>query len=275
MSSPLAALLIPLIATVLSPTVLCGDISLNLRDAKKEITHLYLDFDHTITVDGFSSIVRQIFCRNAKYPDCNCTRLPGGLCNGTDEVSRNEMVTSLQQLPTGGLVNLTKSFGGATRVNLVRSWFQRVRKGLDGNVYIVSTSWFPVTGLQWQIYLKKVSDMLNLGFDLDHIKTLPDLGPGISSDKGAVVKVNMVKNKVAFKDALFADDSGGNIKSAKDVCNTLYLKEKKGMDQTDRDYIETLVNGCCPWANSSPRMVQGSAGLLLAVIIGNVIMMLQ
>ena len=66
------------------------------------------------------------------------------------------MVTELEKLPNGGITNLTISFGGQARVDAMREFFKSLRTKLDGNVWIVSTSWYPVTGLQWQTYLKKV-----------------------------------------------------------------------------------------------------------------------
>ena len=48
-----------------------------LSDAKEPVTHVYLDFDNTISIDGFSEVVRNAFCRTEEYPDCHC----GALCN--------------------------------------------------------------------------------------------------------------------------------------------------------------------------------------------------
>ena len=50
-----------------------------ISDAKEPVTHIYLDFDNTIVVDGFSEVVRNAFCKTEEYPDCHC----GPLCNDT------------------------------------------------------------------------------------------------------------------------------------------------------------------------------------------------
>ena len=50
-----------------------------LSDARDPVTNVYLDFDNTIVVDGFSEVVRNAFCQTEDYPDCFC----GELCNNT------------------------------------------------------------------------------------------------------------------------------------------------------------------------------------------------
>ena len=50
-----------------------------ISDAKTPVKNVYLDFDNTLTVDGFSEVVRNAFCKTEKYPDCFC----GELCNDT------------------------------------------------------------------------------------------------------------------------------------------------------------------------------------------------
>ena len=56
-----------------SNTVHGGEPSLTwISDAKVPVNHVYLDFDNTITVDGFSEVVRNTFCNTEEYPDCHC-----------------------------------------------------------------------------------------------------------------------------------------------------------------------------------------------------------
>ena len=50
-----------------------------ISDAKEPVQNVYLDFDNTLTVDGFSEVVRNAFCKTEKYPDCFCEEL----CNDT------------------------------------------------------------------------------------------------------------------------------------------------------------------------------------------------
>ena len=63
-----------------------GEVSLLVKDAKRPISHVYLDFDKTITKDDFSVEVRKMFCKGGEYPNCDCSWLPGGVCNGNDQV---------------------------------------------------------------------------------------------------------------------------------------------------------------------------------------------
>ena len=72
-------MLICLLATLyLGHIVHAGVPSLKwLSDAKKPVTNVYLDFDSTITVDGFSEVVRNAFCNTEEYPDCKC----GSICD--------------------------------------------------------------------------------------------------------------------------------------------------------------------------------------------------
>jgi len=246
-----------------------GKVSLLVKDAKTPITHLYLDFDHTITEDGFSEDVRQMFCKDQKYPDCDCSWLPGKVCNGTDQESIDGMITQLDSLPAGGLPNLTQSLGGAERLENVRLWLSRNRKLMDGNIYIVSTSWYPVTGLQWKAYLFKVSEMLDLGFKEDEILTLADPGPGKSADKGSVIKKHMSERNVKSSSAMFADDSSGNIKTAKGVCNTVYLPNRIGLDDTDLQYIEALAGGLNLSTSSAAqhKMVKVSFVMMITAVV--------
>ena len=87
-----------------------------------------------------------------------------------------------------------------------------------------------------------VTSSFNLGFDESTTLSLEDPGPGLSADKGKVIKQDMLEDEIEFNEALFSDDSTGNIKSAKDVCNTLLLPKRLGLDGTDCAYMEALVS---------------------------------
>ena len=110
------------------------------------------------------------------------------------------------------------------------------------SVKIVSTSWAPVTEEQWKEYLVNVTNSFDLGFAENETLSLEDPGPGLSADKGIVIKKDMEEDNVGFDNALFADDSQSNIQSAREVCNTLLLPKRVGLDGTDCAYIEALVS---------------------------------
>ena len=80
MGSNDVGLLIFALFVLFGKVVYGGDPSLKwISDATEPITHVYLDFDNTITTDGFSEAVRNSFCRTEDYPDCYC----GNLCDNT------------------------------------------------------------------------------------------------------------------------------------------------------------------------------------------------
>merc|ERR1719295_725969 len=81
-------------------------------------------------------------------------------------------------------------------------------------VKIVSTSWYPITADQWQEYLYHVSELLGLGFLKEEILTVDDPGPGLSADKGKKIREDNKNIDVFLDNAMFADDSYGNIKSS-------------------------------------------------------------
>lgn len=149
--------------------------------------------------------------------------------------------TDLDGTPFDPVTNLTQSFGGTERVIRVKGFLDRLRSK-NGKLQIVSTSWAPVTDEQWQEYLINVTGTFDLGFDENTILSLEDPGPGKSADKGAVIQLDMTEDGINFDEALFADDSTSNIKSATDVCNTLLLPKRRGLDGTDCAYMEALVS---------------------------------
>ena len=151
------------------------------------------------------------------------------------------MGTDLEGHSFDPIANLTESFGGPERINRIKSFIGRLRSR-NANVKMVSTSWAPVSEEQWKEYLINVTSIFDLGFDDDNTLALEDPGPGLSADKGEVIKEDMGEDDVEFDGALFADDSTSNIKSAKGVCNTLLLPKRVGLDGTDCAYMEALVS---------------------------------
>ena len=159
---------------------------------------------------------------------------------------------------TEATMNLTKSLGGEERMKKVQNFLDDLRA--DGvSVKIVSTSWFPITEAQWQEYLFYVSDTLGLGFSKDDILAVEDPGKDLSADKGDRIRVDQEEEqknqeeeeaeedlsalsaremKPFYSDVMFADDSTGNIISALKVCNLLYMVERKGLGESDMDYIK-------------------------------------
>ena len=63
---------------------------------------------------------------------------------------------------SGGFSKIIEAFGGEQRLGKVANWLQRMRKLTNGNVYIVSTSWFPVSAEQWKFFIGHVSHLLRI-----------------------------------------------------------------------------------------------------------------
>jgi len=104
-------------------------------------------------------------------------------------------------------------------------------------VYILSTSWYPVTAEQWKNYILLTMEVATLGFDADHIMALPVAVPGAGADKGEAIRTKLAELQLTKEQCIFTDDSSGNIKSAQGVCNTIWLKQRRGLDESDLFYL--------------------------------------
>ena len=148
--------------------------------------------------------------------------------------------------------HLTTNFGGPERLATVTESLARLRDGGRVGVQVISTSWYPVTAVQWQHYLVHVSGgQLDLGFAPEDLHTIADPGPGKSADKGAWIQEDMERRRLGFAAAAFADDSGANIATAAGVCNTLWVEARNGLTDTDWSYLETMVLGQLPIVRNS------------------------
>ena len=148
-------------------------------------------------------------------------------------------------------INVTEefitSFGGEARLANITNFLQFLR---DNNVAvkILSTSWFPITEPQWKNYLFNVTSKFGLGFQEDEILTIADPGPGKSACKGCIIQKDLNLDATQFSgETMFADDSWGNINSARNIANTLWLKKRIGLEDQDIDYIKaSLKDGFDP-----------------------------
>lgn len=211
-----------LLALAAAPAM-AGIPSRNLKDAVKPVSAVFLDFDGTtIVTNDFSEGLLKL-CQENSSSGC------------ADE---NELAAMLDDVP---MANVTEVMGGQDRLARVQDMLETLRS-TDKEVFILSTSWEPVPGIEWAKYILKFSEMAELGFDMDHILSLDDPGVGISADKGAVAAETLESLGLEPDDALFADDSAGNIKSMTGKADTLYLPVRAGYDFTDMDYIEARAS---------------------------------
>ena len=158
----------------------------------------------------------------------------------------NEVANNTETMNTEDENELMKSFGGMDRLMEMQVFLMELRNA-DIPVKIVSTSWFPITEEQWREYLFYVTDYFGLGFSKDEILAVEDPGKDLSADKGKRIRQDYQKDydseaapemQPFLSNAMFADDSTGNIKSALKVCNLLYMVERKGLGQSDMNYIK-------------------------------------
>ena len=136
---------------------------------------------------------------------------------------------------------LVNSMGGPERLKKIQNFLDDLRNA-NVTVKVVSTSWYPITEDQWQEYLAYVSDFLKLGFSKDEILAVEDPGEGLSADKGRRIRDDQNITVDDFvSDAMFADDSTGNIRSAINVTNLLWMEERKGLGEGDIKYIKYSI----------------------------------
>merc|ERR1712198_436874 len=212
---------------------LCLEDALGSLNTMNPIDTVYLDFDKTITVNGYSEKVRNDLCQQ-KYPSKPTS--PTEACTDFDASDAMAMVKIIEGNDTE-----TEKLRSSLTMGIID--FLKELRSRNITVKIVSTSWYPITAEQWQEYLYHVSNLLGLGFLKEEILTVDDPGPGLSADKGK--KIRDDKNIDVFLDnAMFADDSSGNIKSSTMVCNTLYIIKRKGLSVADMKYIKASTMGC-------------------------------
>jgi len=212
----------------------CIEAAMGQLDTMKTIDTVYLDFDKTITINGYSETVRNQLCKQG-YPSKPTS--PTEACTDFDSNDKMAMVKVIKGNDTvTGILRSSLSKGIEDFLGELRS------QGII--VKMVSTSWYPITADQWQEYLYHVSQILGLGFPKEDILTVDDPGPGLSADKGAKIRDDKQSTDGFLNTAMFADDSSGNIKSSIMVCNTLYMINRKGLSVADMEYIKASTRIC-------------------------------
>lgn len=217
--------------------------SRSLRDATAPVAAVFIDFDGTLLNNNVFS--EGLLARCQAECSCDCTAMTGA----------GSLAGFVSSVP---LDDVRDAFGGAVRLQRLREFVaglvaQNVR------VRMLSTSWFPVDDDAWRSYLSTVAALVSLPFESDDIITVRDLGPGTTADKGAEIAERLTRWGLASHEALFVDDSSGNMESASTrhgyrICDTVWLPQRQGMSEAVLDYIETRVGGCCSWASVTPPL---------------------
>lgn len=183
------------------------------------INYFFFDYDNTLTANGhaneLSRRLRDTINKNHTFVSAN-----------------NEIVIETLHQNKDFHTEIVKSFGGLSRIKKLRNMFKSLSNN-NKKAYICSTSWYPITALQWKTYLKYIMDYIKVPFKGEYILTLPVIPGSKESQKGKTIHNILVKNNVSYNEAIFYDDSLPNIQSAIGVCITRWLSLRKGMKNID------------------------------------------
>jgi len=183
------------------------------------INYFFFDYDNTLTANGhaneLSRRLRDTINKNHTFASTN-----------------NKIVIETLHQNKKFHTEIVKSFGGIPRINKLRNMIKTLLNNKK-NVYICSTSWYPITALQWQTYIKYTMDYLKIPFKMNEILTIPAIPVSKKSQKGITIYNILKKNNVSYNEAIFYDDSLSNIQSAIGICITRWLNIRKGMKNID------------------------------------------
>lgn len=215
---------------VSTQAVLADDIkdsvpSRSLLDAKDKIKVVFLDWDgSTIANNDFSEAHRD---------SCN-------LANGNNCTDLRKHVKEAYNLTRA---NVTTALGGPERKARIQDFLRTIRRA-DTKVYILSTSWEPIPGENWSDYIMMLNRKAKLGFKRNEIIGLDDPGVGISACKGCAIHDKLLELGLKPTEALFMDDSSGNIESNKKEAgaDSIYLQERDGYGRMAMEYTEARTS---------------------------------
>jgi len=220
---------------------------------------VFLDYDLTLSTGDLSEQTRDRMCGGkvvAPAFSCPCFNATEDTC-GPSNV--NAMVDTLMSVPDWqdqtlsnfAPVDYYNPTGvpslAAPRLRDLRQTLAKLREA-GADVYMLSTSWYPVTAAQWAAYLLKADSVSKLGFDKDHVIALPVAVPGQGADKGAAIAKKLRELGLGNNQCVFADDSKGNIQSAAAKCSTIWISQRHGLEESDLFYLLRLAD---PFPQSS------------------------
>ena len=202
-------------------------------DSASRIQAVFYDFDRTLVVSSFGEEVLLKLCDpDCNYESCECT----GTMDMTDALASAEDARAL----------VLRAFGGEGRLARLQKHLDLLKR-CHVDVYMISTSWFQVPANAWSNFIWTVFKYANIQDyfgSKDAILTLDDPGEALASDKGASIRTKMDELGLNPNQAIFADDSHGNILSASCspiAADTLYVQGGRGLQEEDFVYIEGRV----------------------------------
>ena len=183
------------------------------------INYFFFDYDNTLTANGhaneLSRRLRDTINKNLNFLSTN-----------------NEIVIETLHQNKDFHTEIINSFGGIPRINKLRNMIQTLLSNKK-KVYICSTSWYPITALQWQNNIKYIMDYIRIPIKRERVLTLPVIPGSKESQKGKTIHNVLMQNNVSYNEAIFYDDSLPNIQSAIGICITRWLSLQKGMKNID------------------------------------------
>jgi len=194
------------------------------------------DFDKTLVINSFGEQVLLECDPTCNYDACTCT--------GDDNL-RTQLVDNTED-PMAAVLT---TFGGQERLDRVKAHLQAMEDaGID--LYMVSTSWYAVTAAEWANFIYAALEIAGLEnfFPLDKILTLDDPGAGIPANKGLVIRTKLDELGLEAADAIFCDDSWGNIVSSVVgdgtglSAETLYVQPREGLSDEALEYLESRAS---------------------------------
>jgi len=245
---------------------------------------VFIDYDLTLTSGDFSETARNTLCGGpVTKPDFSCPcfnatgagscgpSMPQALVNSVQSTSNYEYLITQNFGPLNAYEGNTTDKVGSYRYAPARiTNLANALSKLRGNgmmVYILSTSWYPVTADQWKNYVLMTMEVANLGFDADHIISLPVAVPGQGADKGKAIQAKLAELKMTKEQCLFTDDSSGNIKSAQGICNTLWLTQRRGLEEADLFYMmQPIMHESSSGGDDDSGL---SAGTVVGIAVGS------
>jgi len=182
---------------------------------------VFLDFDGSTVIDNTFSPDNIAQCK-AIQPGCPGAALAGVMANTS-------------------AATVTMHLGGSYRQAAIRQWLQELRSA-GILVYMLSTSFAPISGESWCLYLQEFSKLAQFDFPAQQLICLDDPGEGIAANKGAAIETTMASLGLEAGNAILLDDGYSNAVSASAVgAGWIWLGQRIGYSFMDMEYISARV----------------------------------
>jgi len=196
---------------------------------------IFFDYDGTIEVGD--ALSPAIFQRLGAEPDGD----PSQAYTGQQLIDE----FNLMKQEMGEESFQSKYFGGATRVEELRTAIERLRTLTNEEVNMLSARWTPITGDEWAIFVHHVvTNYLGLGFTLPHVIGVDEkLSTGVY-DKGGFMKRYLDTHGKSNEMAVHADNSFKYIHTIMgNGADFLWVKTSAGITKDSLDLLIKRASG--------------------------------